>query len=200
MLVLLLVLSYRWAMRERKVKTFYPKKHHSKVSTKKYVPDATNDPFDILLDVLRLEEGFNSTPYYCNLKYPTIGYGHLCSSVRYAPLSTCQREKISLKEAEDLLISDVRAKINGMQNNPSIMAAYNQCDDRRKVILISMAFQMGVAGLGAFKNTLNLIKNHDWSKASEAMLDSMWAVQTTNRAKRHASVIRTGKCSYYGWY
>jgi lysozyme len=56
-----------------------------------------------------------------------------------------------------------------------------------------MAFQMGVDGLLKFKNTLELIKNGKYKEASDAMLDSLWAKQTPNRASRLSAQMKTGE-------
>ena len=46
--------------------------------------------------------------------------------------------------------------------------------------------------------------NKDWSNAAIEMLDSQWARQNPNRAKRHSYVIRNDICGDdfckdYGW-
>ena len=54
-----------------------------------------------------------------------------------------------------------------------------------------MAFQLGIDGLLKFKNTLNLIEAGDYETASKEMLNSLWAKQTPERAKRLSEQIRT---------
>jgi len=155
--------------------------------------------FSMVLPILRYEEGFRSSPYYCSEGYPTIGYGHLCSTTKWDSLSTCP-SYISKSDAEQLLIEEVNAKTGSMSYYSNIMAAYNACGDRRKAILVSMAFQLGTEGLSYFQNTLRLISQRRWDDAAEAMLDSAWARQTPNRAQRHAEVMRSNTCAEYGWY
>lgn len=60
-----------------------------------------------------------------------------------------------------------------------------------------MAYQMGVAGLAGFKNTLAMIADGDFGGAASGMLNSKWAKQTPNRARRHADVMRTGTYDIY---
>ena len=54
-----------------------------------------------------------------------------------------------------------------------------------------MAYQMGIDGLAGFKNTLKNIAAGRWNDAATGMLDSKWAKQTPNRARRHAEQMRT---------
>jgi lysozyme len=56
---------------------------------------------------------------------------------------------------------------------------------------------MGVDGLAGFKNTLAMIADGRFDDASKGMLNSLWARQTPNRAKRHAEVMRTGTYDAY---
>jgi len=200
MIALLLALAFSRTIGERKFKPFHPKKFRPRFPHPKIpVPEESNDAYSLVIPILRYEEGFRSSPYYCSEGYPTIGYGHLCSSTRNAPLSTCP-SYISQSDAERLLSQDVSAKTGSMFQYSNINAAYNSCTERRKAILISMAFQLGSNGLSKFVNTLKYVANKDWSRAAEGMLDSAWARQTPNRAKRHAEVMRKDSCSTYGWY
>jgi len=69
-----------------------------------------------------------------------------------------------------------------------------------------MAYQMGCGstGFGGFVNTLTNMAQGNWEQASYNMLDSKWYREdSSERAKRHAYVIRYNECSdfcsYYGW-
>lgn len=61
-------------------------------------------------------------------------------------------------------------------------------DDVRDV-LVEMAYQLGVSGLLKFKKTLKLITDRKYMEASVEMLDSLWARQTPNRAKKLSKVV-----------
>ena len=47
-----------------------------------------------------------------------------------------------------------------------------------------MAFQLGIGGLLKFKRALGSIEDGQYKEASMEMLDSLWAQQTPERAKR----------------
>ena len=84
-----------------------------------------------------------------------------------------------------------------MLSRPTLVAALSQCNTARADVLYSMAYQLGVDGLAAFKNTLVMISNGNFEGASEGMLSSLWARQTPQRAKRHAQVMRSGTYDAY---
>jgi lysozyme len=55
-----------------------------------------------------------------------------------------------------------------------------------------MSYQMGTTGVMKFKNTLTAIEHGDYELAALGMLDSTWAKQTPNRARRLASQMKVG--------
>ncbi len=65
-------------------------------------------------------------------------------------------------------------------------------DPARRGALVNMAFQMGIAGLLAFKNTLTMIEAGKYQDAAKAMLQSKWAGQTPARAQRLSNQMATG--------
>jgi len=66
-------------------------------------------------------------------------------------------------------------------------------DDVRRDALLNMVFQMGIHGVGEFRDFLAKLENRDLIGASVAMLDSVWArTQSPDRAKRLSKQILTG--------
>ena len=88
-------------------------------------------------------------------------------------------------------------KINAMNSRSNIKAAMANCNPARQDILISMAYQMGVDELALFRGTLGSIAAGDFNAGANGMLDSLWARQTPDRARRHAEVMRTGTYDIY---
>ena len=64
-------------------------------------------------------------------------------------------------------------------------------DPVRQRVMMNMAFNMQGKLLG-FRNFLAAAQRRDWSTASAEMLDSLWARQVGDRAKRLASMMRSG--------
>lgn len=69
---------------------------------------------------------------------------------------------------------------------------WRKLSDPREDVLVQMAFQMGVAGVQGFRNTLGFMRLGAFDRAAEGMLASLWAKQTPDRASRLAAQMRTG--------
>ena len=146
-----------------------------------------------IISLLNYEEGFSAKPYYCSAGYPTIGIGQRIGP-NGAPLSQYQFT-VSKQLAAVWLSEELQQKVADMSTHANITAAMAACNDARKAILISMAYQMGADGLAKFTNTLKAISEKRWSDAKSGMMNSAWAKQTPNRANRHAIQMLTGS-----WY
>lgn len=148
-----------------------------------------------IIALLRFEEGFKPAPYIDTEGYPTVGTGF---KIGPKNASVSNYTFTLPKEVNDVwlqcLVNDTVAKMNAY---PTIFAALKQCNDARRDILISMAYQMGAGGLVGFKNTLAMMAAGNFSGAADGMLNSLWAKQTPARAKRHADVIRNGNMNAY---
>jgi lysozyme len=62
----------------------------------------------------------------------------------------------------------------------------------RQAVLAAMGFQLGIAGLLAFKATLRAMEAGSYAMAAAGMLASKWASQTPARAQRMAAIMREG--------
>lgn len=137
---------------------------------------------EALLKQLRRDEGESLTAYPDHLGYLTIGVGRLIDKRKGGGLST--------EESAYLLNNDVDTRIKALEG---LFPWFKGLDDARKGVLVNMAFQMGTGGLAAFKNTLSSIANGLYEKAAEQMLQSLWATQTPERAKRLSEQLKTGE-------
>ena len=107
---------------------------------------------------------------------------------------------ISIENAEELLEKDLR-KLHGDIGQSSFVIAYDELSNDRQIIIESMVYQMGIAGVAGFHNMWKDIRDGDYRGAAEEMLDSLWARQTPERAKRHAEVMEYGDLKHvYGAY
>jgi lysozyme len=130
------------------------------------------------LDILRKEEGFEEYPYEDSDGGLTIGYG--CN---------LKQEPLDETEGNWLLLYRVEKRVDGLIDEMG--EEFTGMPDKVKSVLIAMAYQMGVAGLMGFKNTLRYMSARDWKLAADEMLDSKWARKDTPaRARRMAEVIR----------
>lgn len=133
---------------------------------------------EIFLSTVKRAEGFRSKPYRDTVGKLTIGYGRNLDDVG-----------ISEWEASLLFDLDVQRTAHELIDALPWIAGL---DEVRRAVLVEMAFNMGVAGLLQFKNTLALVRKGMFAEASRAMLDSKWAGQVGHRADRLAESMRLG--------
>ena len=132
--------------------------------------------------LLRAEEGEVLSAYKDHLGYLTIGVGRLIDSKKGGG--------ITAEESAYLLNNDIQKRLTQLDQK---LPWFKSLDDARRGVLLSMSFQMGVDGLLGFKNTLEMIRTGRYVDASKGMLNTLWAKQTPERAKRHAEQMRTGQ-------
>ncbi len=126
-----------------------------------------------VIDSLKQEEGFDGMPYEDKLGIPTIGYG------TKLPL-TEEEAALLLKHRLDKKILEISEKEPFFLDLPQ----------KAQEVIANMAYQLGVGGVLEFKKMWAALKKGDYQKAADEMLDSKWATQTPNRAKRLAEIMR----------
>lgn len=135
-----------------------------------------------LQDQLRLDEGEVLHEYKDHLGFSTIGIGRLIDKRKGGG--------ITKEESTYLFQNDLKKKRAELEARIPWM---NKLDEARQGVLLNMAFQMGVAGLLGFVNTLDMVKRGDYAAAATGMLNSKWATQTPERARRLSTQMRTGQ-------
>ena len=90
------------------------------------------------IDFIKAFEGLKTKPYLCNAGMPTIGYGHVLSSLS-------EINEISEEEAEALLREDLKKAESCVRRNISVPILQNQFD-----ALVSFSFNVGA---GAFQRS-----------------------------------------------
>ena len=66
-------------------------------------------------------------------------------------------------------------------------------DSVRQLVLVDMAFNMGVPRLCKFKKMWNAVHEEDFPTAAKEMLDSRWANQVKGRATKLANAMHNGE-------
>ena len=128
-----------------------------------------------LLENIKESEGFRSKVYQCTEGHDTIGYGF---AIKDLVLSRDICDQIlETKVAELKLI--VNQKIPFIEDLPDVV----------QEVLYEMYYQMGNS-LFKFKKPLKHLENKDYRLAAKEMLDSRWAVQTPNRAKKLSDIVK----------
>ena len=118
-----------------------------------------------LIENIKKNEGFNGDVYKDSLGIPTIGYG--------------TKLPLSKDEAEIILQMRLKDKIKELEKREPFV---NKLPTMTQEVVSEMCYQMGVSGVLKFKNMWKALKEFDYVKASDEMLDSRWAKQTPKRA------------------
>ena len=124
---------------------------------------------------LEQEEGYMARVYRCSSGALTIGIGY----------------NLDAGMPHDEAVFLLRYRLGKIQAAlASRLPFFKGLSEVRQAALISMAYQMGVEGLLAFKRTLASIEAGHYDTAGREMLESKWARQTPERAQRTAYMIR----------
>jgi lysozyme len=110
--------------------------------------------------------------------HPTIGIGRALDT-----------HGISSAEADYLVTSDI---YQVEQEAEKAFPWYPALTDERKAVILSMLFQLGLAGVQGFHEFLLAVEHQNWARAASEMVNSLWARETPARAKRLADQMETG--------
>ena len=135
-----------------------------------------------LEQMLIADEGLELKPYRCTANKLTIGIGRNLESTG-----------ISRDEALYLLNNDIKRVERGLMSSHT----FNALDGARRMALINMAFQLGVNGCFRFRRMWAALERKDWQAAHDEALNSNWANQTPQRARRIAAILLSGEIRGY---
>ena len=128
-----------------------------------------------LIDNIKSSEGFRPTVYKCTAGVDTIGFGFAIKDLHLdEDIATMILER---------KIADLKLRVQ--QKFPFIDDLPEDIQD----VMIEMCFQLGLRGFSAFKRTIKYLEDQDFKSASVEMLDSRWAKQTPNRAKKLSNIV-----------
>ena len=130
-----------------------------------------------LIKNIKESEGFVEHVYNDSLGIPTIGFG-------FAIKDLILDEDI----AEQILLRKVKKLIDRIDKK---FDWFNLTDDSVKEVVVEMCYQLGLAGFSKFKKTISYIEKKNYYEASKEMLDSKWAKQTPNRAKKLSKIVES---------
>jgi lysozyme len=133
-----------------------------------------------LLASLERDEGFVSHAYQDSEGYWTIGIGRLVDAGKGGG--------ITKDEAHYLLGNDVKRTLAELDNS---FPWWRNLPEKAQQGLANMAFNMGLGTLLKFKKTLQALKDGEFETAAVEALDSKWARQVGDRAKRIAELFRS---------
>ena len=138
-----------------------------------------------LLKSVKEHEGFRSKVYLDTLGKRTVGYGHLCVEDHWE-----DDKEYEWGYLEEILHKDLREAIAGADE----LIEQHNCKDlegQAKEVVVEMIFQLGKTGVSKFKKMWEALSEYNYIGASFEMLDSKWANQTPNRAKKMAALMKS---------
>ena len=131
-----------------------------------------------LTEKLKYEEGCELMPYKDTLNKLTIGIGR------------CLDERgITMDEAEFLLKTDISIVMTELNDS---FPWWSNLSEKRQLIMCDLVFNLGMPKLKKFVKFLAAMEEEHWLNAHDELLDSNYADQVPNRAKRNAQTILKG--------
>jgi len=138
---------------------------------------------------LAIDEGKKLTAYIDTVGVLTVGIGHNCL-VSPVPGVLKAGDTITEETCSRLFREDIAESLKQLDRH---LPWWKDLDDVRQNILANMVFNMGINTLLQFRNTLKFIEVGSYDMAADGMLQSLWARQVGDRAKRLAKQMRTGE-------
>ena len=151
---------------------------------------------DAIISELELDEGVRLSPYRCTAGFLTIGVGRNLDTNKLTAEElafvghNCRTKPITKEQSDYLLKNDIEKVCADLMK---FLPWWAYLGDVRKRVLVNMAFNLGIAGLLKFENTLALIRSGSYSQAASEMVKSKWAKQVGKRADRLANMMKTGE-------
>ena len=152
------------------------------------------------MEKLIAHEGLRLQVYKDSLGIATIGIGRNLEDRGITPeelewmdipnMDTIYQYGISEADAMYLAQNDVQiVEEELLRSHPCV----ENLDAVRQLVLVDMAFNMGVPRLGKFKKMWAAIHENNFDEAAKEMLDSRWANQVKSRSTKLAHAMHTGE-------
>ena len=140
-------------------------------------PPPKYDPA-LLFKNLGHEEGFKPAMYKDSRGNWTAFYGH--------NMSVPQTQKA----AYAVYLTDVEVAEEGLDSH---VAWWRYLDPIRQLVMVDMAYNMGIAGLMTFSEFLTAMEIGDYATAAKDMMESKWSAQVGDRARFLQEIVLTGQ-------
>jgi len=135
---------------------------------------------DKLREEIAADEGRRNAVYLCSMQKKTVGIGHLLTADDPEwPMEV--GDTISDERIDELFDSDIAVTLDDCR---IIFDDFEAFPEEAQLCLANMCYQLGRPTLNKFKKSIAYANEHKWGDLAEEILDSRWARQTPNRAKR----------------
>jgi len=130
-----------------------------------------------LLEQIERDEGYRQFAYADSVGVWTVGIGRNLES-----------KGVSREEARYLAQNDLNECTAALRRD---LPYFDGLSEARQGVLINMAFNLGVAGLLKFDKMLTAVGGGYYKEAAKEMINSTWARQVGDRARRLAQQMET---------
>ena len=155
---------------------------------------------DLLMQKLVAHEGMRLDVYKDTLGINTIGIGRNLDDrgITKDELDWMDYPSIEYVYSDGITEADaIYLAQNDVQIVEEELLRAHPCVDRldavRQLVLVDMAFNLGVPRLCKFKKMWAAVEAEDFPTAAKEMLDSRWANQVKSRATKLAHAMHTGE-------
>ncbi len=144
---------------------------------------------NLLVEWLKMEEGFRSRPYRDTVGVRTVGYGRNLVA-HPLPHRDWASEPCTEAEAEQWLRNELSDMFFKLRDRKPLI---EDLDPVRSAAVLNMAYQLGVAGVLGFRRMWAALEEGSYLEAALMAEDSKWAKQTPNRARRVCRALESGE-------
>jgi lysozyme len=146
--------------------------------------------------MIRSNEGFTERPFLDTEGNRTVGIGFNISDpsiAKFVPRDV-QSGQRALTVPEAKAIFDEKLLPIALGDAKSFVgdSTFSNLDPVRQRVLIDLSFNLGGPRLKTFKKLRSAIIKGDFQTAATELLDSKYATQVPNRARRNAQLLLTG--------
>lgn len=135
------------------------------------------------------DEGKRNDIYLDHLGYKTVGIGHLLTANDPSWLTSLEvGDTITDEQVEELLDKDLKVVYKDAML--SFYPEWDKFPTEAKEVLLNMIFNLGGPRFRLFKKTIAAAYEQKWDIVAKEMLNSKWAKQVPNRAKRLSERIK----------
>ena len=141
---------------------------------------------DKLREELAEDEGCKFEIYLDHLGLPTFGIGHLVvegDPEHGQPVGT----PVEGERVRQVFALDIASTLDECH---VLYSDFDDLPEECQLIIANMMFNMGRPRLSKFKDMKAAVDARSWNAAADAMVDSRWYDQVTNRAKRLVARMR----------
>lgn len=125
-------------------------------------------------------EGRRNAVYVCPAGFKTIGVGHrLLKNENFSYLTE--------DEIDAIYEQDIKTALNDAK---SLICNFDDQPMEVRLILVDLAFNLGLTKLTLFEKTLDSCRSMDYITMSDELKDSKWYNQTGHRGKHHIEKLK----------